>query len=65
MEEVHGERKQENSRNIRAYYSVIDFIRDRSKGIDAELPTKEEIQVLEVFKKLTESGWVVKKAEFQ
>ena len=29
------------------------------------LPTREEIQILEVFKKLTESGWVVKRAEFK
>lgn len=50
---------------MKAYYKVIDFIKDRSKGIDALLPTKSEIQVLEVFKKLTESGWIVRKAEFK
>ena len=52
-------------RNMKANYNVIDFIRDRSKGIDAKLPSRKEIQVLEVFKKLTESGWIVRRAEFK
>lgn len=29
------------------------------------LPSPMEIQLLEVFKKLTESGWIVRKAEFR
>lgn len=61
---MHTHRKQENSRNLKAYFSVIDFIKGRQKGVDNVLPTKEEIQILEVFKKLTESGWLVKKVEF-
>lgn len=64
LEQVHNQRKRDNSRNMKAYFKIIDFIKDRSKGIDAVLPTKFEIQILEVFKKLTESGWIVKKTEF-
>lgn len=37
---------------------------DRSKAINAVLPNQLEISVLEVFKKLTESGWIVKLPEF-
>lgn len=62
---VHVQRKQDNTRNMKAYFTMIDYIKNRSKGIDSQLPAKNEIQILEVYKKLTESGWIVKTAEFK
>jgi len=42
---------------------MIDFIHTRAYQKIKVLPGPKEIQILEVFKKLTESGWIVKKSE--
>jgi hypothetical protein len=38
---------------------------DRNSGKEPYLPQPKEIALLEVFKKLTESGWIVKLEEFK
>jgi len=61
--EVQKKRKADNLKNIRAYQHMIDFIHTRAYQKIKVLPGSKEIQILEVFKKLTESGWIVQKAE--
>ena len=56
-------RKTENRRNNSTYYAIVDYIKDRTtKKI---MPSQAELQILEVFKKLTESGWIVKLPEIR
>lgn len=42
---------------------MLDFVRSRAHGPGQIAPTIQEIQILEVYKKLTESGWIVKESE--
>ena len=49
--------------NLRSYQHMIDFVQERVHRQNRVLPTTEEIQLLEVFKKLIESGWIVTRAE--
>jgi hypothetical protein len=65
LKAVQTNRKVENKRNMRAYFQMIQYLSQRSKGVTPVLPAKQEISVLEVFKKLTESGWIVKLPEFK
>ena len=44
---------------------MIEYLQKRSMGISAVLPQQQEIALLEVFKKLTESGWIIKLNEFK
>lgn len=44
---------------------MIHYLSQRSRGVIPILPNQLEISILEVFKKLTESGWIVKLAEFK
>jgi hypothetical protein len=44
---------------------MLEFIRTRKHNERAVQPLHEEIHFLEVFKKLTECGWVVNLPEFR
>jgi hypothetical protein len=65
LKNVQQKRKVENRRNTKAYFLMINYMTQRTESIYSVLPQQLEISFLEVFKKLTESGWIVKLAEFK
>lgn len=65
LKNVQAKRKIENKRNMKTYFSMIEYLTQRTENVDQILPQQLEISILEVFKKLTESGWLVKLAEFR
>ena len=42
---------------------MLEYIKNRARGSKKITPSIQEIQILEVYKKLTESGWIVKESE--
>lgn len=42
---------------------MLEFVKSRAHGSSQTTPTIQEIQILEVYKKLTASGWIVKESE--
>ena len=56
-------RKRDNQKNIKALNCILDFIKNRKEFGSVVIPTQHEIQFIEVFKKLTESGWIIKLPE--
>lgn len=64
LKDVQASRRVDNKRNTAAYFKMIKFLSKRHKK-ENELPQDKEIAMLEVFKKLTESGWIVKLPEFK
>ena len=66
LKDMQHKRKLENRLNKKAYYAMIAYMRARSvRVVQPELPSSSEIAILEVFKKLVESGWIVKQPEFR
>lgn len=55
LTEVSQRRKADNQQQKTAYKSLLEYIKRRK-----DPPGQKEIQVLEVFKKLVESGWIVR-----
>lgn len=44
---------------------MLEFIKNRTVASKRVQPSIQEIQILEVYKKLTESGWIVKESEIK
>jgi len=55
---VSTKRKQDNKKQLLAYKKLLEYIKKRVRT-EKISPSTLEIQVIEVFKKLTESGWIV------
>ena len=62
LTEVSHKRKAENAYQKNAYKKLLDYIKKRADD-ERITPGQKEIQVLEVFKKLVESGWIVRQPE--
>ena len=58
-------RIQDNKRNRKTYHTLIQLLKTRTQGVGNQvLPHPSELQALEVFSKLVQAGWIVKKPEF-
>jgi tRNA splicing endonuclease len=53
-----NQRRQQNEKNRKAVMLMLEYVKKRSHTENL-IPQTEEIQILEVFKKLSESGWTV------
>lgn len=62
LQKVSGHRKTENMQQRQAYKHLLEFIQQRAQ-CEHVMPGQNEIQIIEVFKKLVESGWIVREPE--
>ncbi len=46
---------------LKTYKKILEYLRERAESTKVT-PCSYEVHILEVFKKLTESGWIVNKA---
>jgi hypothetical protein len=58
------QRKQDNQAQLEAYRQMCDFIKSRFQN-EKITPSRSDINVMEVLKKIVESGWIIQVIEMK
>jgi len=58
------QRKQDNQAQLEAYRQMCEYIKARFQN-EKTTPTRNDINVMEVLKKIVESGWIIQVIEMK
>ena len=58
------QRKAENKQQLAAYKNLQEYIKTRFR-VEKLMPSRDDIKLLEVLKKIIESGWIIGEDEMK